>query len=416
MMPAAPHAPTGAAERWLIVMLGALVAFGPLSIDLYLPALPAMAAGLHASAEAVQLSVTIFLAGFTAGMLLYGPLSDRYGRRPVLLGGILLFTLASLACVLVGAVEQLLLARFFQALGGGAASVLARAVVRDLFVPVEAIRRLSLMAMITAIAPLLAPLLGSSVLHWLGWRGEFAILLLWGLLCLLVVWRFLPESLPAERRGQMTLGQAFAAYRQILIDPAAIGLMLAGGMSFAAMFAYITGSPFVFIELHGLSPLLYGVVFACNAVGIFAANFLNSRLVRTHGAAHMARAGVLAGLAAAAVLALAASIGSNAGAGSGLALAGLVLPLFVVVSVTGLLGANCVGLLMARFPQNAGAAAALFGASQFGFGTLASVGVSLFYDASSRPMAWVILAASVCSLLGYLRYARQVAGAGQTPA
>lgn len=406
MNTAAPHAPTGAAERWLIVMLGALVAFGPLSIDLYLPALPAIAAGLRASAEATQLSVTIFLAGFTIGMLLYGPLSDRYGRRPMLLGGILLFALASLACVLVQAVEQLLVARFLQALGGGAASVLARAVVRDLFVPLEAIRRLSLMAMITAIAPLLAPLLGSSVLLWLGWRGEFAVLLVWGLLSLVVVWRFLPESLAAERRGQISLVQAFYAYRQIIGDGGAIGLMLAGGMSFAAMFAYITGSAFVLIELHGLSPTAYGLIFAANAVGIFAANYSNSRLVRRIGAAHMARAGCLAGLAGALLLALAASSAS-------FGLPGLLLPLFVVVSVTGLLGANCVGLLMARFPQNAGAAAALFGASQFGFGTLASVGVSLFYDGSSRPMAWVILTASTCSLLGYALYSRVQAAAAR---
>jgi DHA1 family bicyclomycin/chloramphenicol resistance-like MFS transporter len=388
------------AERRLIALLGALVAFGPLSIDLYLPALPAIAAGLRASAEAIQLSVTIFLAGFTAGMLLYGPLSDRYGRRPVMLGGILLFTLASLACVLVGAAGQLLVARFFQALGGGAASVLARAVVRDLFAPLEAIRRLSMMAMVTAIAPLLAPLIGSSILLWFGWRGEFGVLLLWGALSLLVVWRFLPESLPAERRGQMTLGQAFYAYRQILGDAGAIGLMLAGGMSFAAMFAYITGSPFVLIELHGLSPTIYGLIFASNAVGIFAANFFNSRLVRRHGAAQMARGGALAGLAAALLLGVTISTGL-------FGLAGLIVPLFVVVSVTGLLGANCVGLLMSRFPHNAGAAAALFGASQFGFGTLASVGVSLAYDGSGQPMVWAILAASALSLAGYLLYARQ---------
>lgn len=394
-------------ERRLIALLGALVAFGPLSIDLYLPALPAIAVGLRASAEAIQLSVTIFLAGFTAGMLLYGPLSDRYGRRPVMLGGILLFTLASLACVLVVAAEQLLVARFFQALGGGAASVLARAVVRDLFAPLEAIRRLSMMAMVTAIAPLVAPLIGSSILLWLGWRGEFGVLLLWGALSLLVVWRFLPESLPAERRGQMTLGQAFYAYRQIVGDAGAIGLMLAGGMSFAAMFAYITGSPFVLIELHGLSPTVYGLIFAANAVGIFAANFLNSRLARRHGAAQMARAGALAGLAAALVLGVTISTDL-------FGLAGLILPLFVVVSITGLLGANCVGLLMSRFPQNSGAAAALFGASQFGFGTLASVGVSLFYDGSGQPMVWAILAASTLSMAGYLLYARQPAlAAGQ---
>lgn len=155
----------------LIALLGALVAFGPLAIDLYLPALPAIAHGLGASIEAVQSSVTVFLAGFSLGMLLYGPLSDRYGRRPVLLAGMALFTVASLACWLADSVELLIAARFAQAMGGGAASVLARAVARDVFAPKEAIRQLSRMAMVTSVAPLLAPMLGSAVLAWGGWRN-----------------------------------------------------------------------------------------------------------------------------------------------------------------------------------------------------------------------------------------------------
>jgi MFS transporter, DHA1 family, multidrug resistance protein len=286
-----PAAFDPAREGRFVLLLGALVAFGPLAIDLYLPALPAMAAGLAAASEAVQLTITVFLAGFSLGMLFYGPLSDRYGRRKVMLGGIALFVVASLACMLATAIEYLIVARFFQALGGGAASVLARAVVRDVYKPDEAIRKLSLMAMVTAIAPLLAPLLGSVLLAGFGWRGTFAALLVWGLLSLLVVWRVLPETLPVERRGQLSLGRAFAAYGGLLLDPVALGLVLAGGMSFAAMFAYITASPFYFIELHAFSPLAYGLLFAANALGIFAANYLNSRLVRSKGPVVMAGIG-----------------------------------------------------------------------------------------------------------------------------
>ncbi|HLO65035.1 MAG TPA: Bcr/CflA family multidrug efflux MFS transporter [Azonexus sp.] len=395
-MTASPIEP--AREGRFILLLGALVAFGPLAIDLYLPALPAIAAGLGASAEAVQSSITVFLAGFAVGMLFYGPISDRYGRRTVMLTGIALFALASLACLLATAVEQLIVARFIQALGGGAASVLARAVVRDVYSPSEAIRKLSLMAMVTAIAPLLAPLLGSALLAGFGWRGTFAAVLAWGLLSLGVVWRMLPETLPAERRGELSLAAAFAAYGRLACDPVAIGLLLAGGMSFAAMFAYITASPFYFIAVQQLSPTTYGALFAANALGIFAANYANSRLVKSRGAAAMAGVGCASGFAGALLLWVAMA--------SGDALPAVIGGLFVVVSMTGLLGANCVGLLMARYPQNAGAAAALFGSSQFGFGMWASAAVSYTHDGSGRPMAWVIVVTMTLSLLGYLLYRR----------
>jgi len=387
-----------AREGRFVLLLGALVAFGPLAIDLYLPALPAIAAGLAATPEAVQLSITVFLAGFALGMLFYGPISDRYGRRTVMLTGIALFALASLACMLATSAEQLIAARFVQALGGGAASVLARAVVRDVYTPTEAIRKLSLMAMVTAIAPLLAPLFGSVLLSWFGWRGTFAAVLTWGLLSFAVVWRLLPETLPAEHRGALPLGAAFAAYLQLLRDPLAIGLMLAGGMSFAAMFAYITASPFYFIELQGFSPTAYGALFAANALGIFAANYLNSRLVKARGAAAMAGVGSACGFAGAVLLALAMAVPD--------CIAAVVAGLFVVVSMTGLLGANCVGLLMARYPKNAGAAAALFGSSQFGLGMWASAAVSYYHEGSGRPMAWVIVASTALSLVGYLLYRR----------
>lgn len=380
------------------MLLGALVAFGPLAIDLYLPALPAIAGGLAATPEAVQLSITVFLAGFGIGMLFYGPISDRYGRRTVMLSGIALFAVASLACMLATSADQLIVARFIQALGGGAASVLARAVVRDVYAPAEAIRKLSLMAMVTAIAPLVAPLLGSLLLGWFGWRGTFAAVLAWGILSFAVVWWQLPETLPAERRGALPLGAAFAAYFHLLCDPVVIALLLAGGMSFAAMFAYITASPFYFIELQRFSPTAYGALFAANALGIFAANYLNSRLVKAHGAAAMAGIGSACGFAGAVLLAL-AIIQPDC-------VAAVIVGLFVVVSMTGLLGANCVGLLMARYPQNAGAAAALFGSSQFGLGMWASAAVSYHHDGSGRPMAWVILATTALSLLGYFIYRR----------
>jgi len=387
-----------------IVLLGMLAAFGPLAIDLYLPALPAIASGLAASPAAVQATITVFLGGFSLGMLACGPLSDCYGRRRLMLWGIALFALASLACMLAQTAGQLIAARLLQALGGAAAAVLARAVVRDVYEPAEAIRKLSLMAMITTVAPMLAPLLGSVLLDGFGWRATFAAVLAWGLLCLALVWRQLPETLPAERRHPLSLAQAFGAYGKLLRDPAAIGLLLAGGMSFAALFAYITASPFYFIELQRFSPRAYSLLFAANALGIFGANYVNSRLVRRHGPAAMAGAGCALALAGALLLALAVRAD---------AVPAVVGGLFLVVSMTGLLGANCVGMLMARFPHNAGAAAALFGVSQFGLGMLASAAVGYLHDGSGAPMARVVALAGAISLFGYLLFRRRV---GQTAA
>lgn len=383
-------------EGRMTVLLGMLAAFGALAIDLYLPALPTIGADLGASPAAVQLSVTLFLAGFTVGMLFCGPLSDRLGRRPVLLGGVALFALASLACMMAGSVEQLIAARLFQALGGGAAFVLSRVVVRDLFPGVAAIRMLSLLAMVSALAPLLAPLAGSGLMTVFGWRGTFGALLAWALLAFAAVWTMLPESLPPQRRVQGSPLKAVGVYRRLLADRAAVGLLLAGGMSFAAMFAYITAGPFFFIELHGFSPVQYSLVFAANAFGIFLANFVNRRCAHRPGPASMMRIGCVTALAGALVL-LAAVLSA---APVWLAMVGM----FAVVSMTGLLGANGIGLLMARAPQDAGAAAGLFGAAQFGFGALASVAVSLLHDASGASMSCVILIVSALSLLGQLLY------------
>ncbi len=383
---------SAAESRRLILLLASLTAFGPLAIDLYLPALPSIAAGLAATPEAVEASVTVFLAGFALGMLFYGPISDHYGRRRVVQGGIALFTLASLGCMATDSVGHLIAARFIQAIGGGAASVLARAVVQDVYKPAEAIQKLSLMGMVMAVAPVVAPLLGSLILMLSGWRGTFGALFVWGLLCLALVTKFLPESLPPELRNQHSLGRAFAAYGSLCLDPVAVSLALIGGMSMAAMFAYITGGPFYFIHLRHFTPTAYSVIFATNAFGIFLASFLNSRLLPRFGAE------ALIGLSCAIALASALALLVFVDFANGLVAVGAI---FLVVSMIGPLGANCVGLLMRNYPRNAGAASAFFGASQFLFGTLASMGVSFFYNGTGQPMAWMVVVASALSMLGY---------------
>lgn len=288
-MPAsASRIQVGSGERRLLLLLSALVAFGPLSIDMYLPSLPAIAADLGASDAQVQRSISGFLVGFCVGMLFYGPLSDRFGRRPVLLAGIALYLFSSLACALADSAGQLVLLRVLQALGGGAASVLARAMVRDLYPLGEAARMLALMHMVTMLAPLAAPLLGGYLMLWAGWRALFVVLALFAGLCLLAVWR-VAESHPPERRGG-SLAQAFLAYGRLLGDRRALGYVLCMGLAFAGMFAYISAAPFVFIEHFGVRAERFGWFFGLNILGVMLATWCSARLVRRHGPRPLLRA------------------------------------------------------------------------------------------------------------------------------
>ena len=237
----------------LVVLLASLAAFAPMSIDMYLPALPAIARDLGVPAREVQATLAVFMAGFSAGMLLYGPISDRFGRRPVMLAGIFIFIVASLACVYVERIDQLIVARLFQAIGGGAASILARTVVRDLFTAQEAASVLSLMMVLTTLAPVLAPLAGAILLEFEvgGQFSWFCSLRNSILFCGNAV---APETHLKEARGGMTATQALGAYWHILSNAPAFGLTLAGSAVFAGLFAYIAGSPFIFIEHFGMTP------------------------------------------------------------------------------------------------------------------------------------------------------------------
>lgn len=373
--------------RRLIVLLAALVAFGPLSIDMYLPSLPLIASDLGASEGQVQLSIGLFLAGFSLGMLFYGPLSDRFGRRRLLLGGICLYMLASLGCALAATAEQLLVWRLLQALGGAAASVLARVIVRDLFPLNEAARVLSLMQQVTMIATLLAPILGSYLILLDGWRVIFIFLLAFAGACLaLVAWR-VPETHLQEARGTSLLA-AFRAYGEIARQPRALGYILCMGLAFGGMFAFITASPFVYIQYFGISPQHYAWLFGLNIAGIMTMSFTNARLVGRLGAQRMLGFG--ASIAMLCGLALLAFTASGMGG-----LVAVVLCLLGYVSVTGMLGANCLACLMAIFPRQAGAAAGLAVAAQFAIGTMCSALVGALYDGTPWPMGLLV---GVCGL------------------
>ncbi|MHA6196190.1 Bcr/CflA family multidrug efflux MFS transporter [Pseudomonas wadenswilerensis] len=383
----------------LIVLLAALVAFAPLSIDTYLPSLPAIARDLGADAAHVQLTISLFLVGLCLGMLVYGPLSDRYGRRPLLLGGMGLYLVATVGCMLAGSVEQLVAWRFFQALGGAAASVLARAIVRDLFPLGEAAKVLSLMHLVTMLATLVAPLLGSVLMDLNGWRTVFFALFVFCALCLLAsAWKIAETHAP-DQRGE-SLGQVFLAYWQIARQPLALGYILCMGLAFGGMFAFITASPFVYMEYFGVSPRGYAWLFGLNIAGIIVMTLINARLVSRLGPLRMLAVGAaLAGIAAVGLL-----VAGVSGWG-GLAL--IVAWVMVYVSVTGLLGANCVASLLALYPRQAGAAAGLAVACQFALGAAFSAVVGALADGTPRPMCLTLAVAGLGCLLCYRLIARR---------
>jgi MFS transporter, DHA1 family, multidrug resistance protein len=385
--------PAGAVNgRLLIVILGSLAAFGPVAIDMYLPSLPEIARSLSASDDSVQRTLVAFFSGFCLGILIYGPLSDRYGRRPVLLSGIILFIFATIACALAQDIATLTGFRFLQAFGGGAASVLARAIIRDRFGQNQAARMLSIMALITSTAPLLAPSIGGQILLWFDWRAIFFFQSIFGAACLAaVLWR-IPESHPPAQRRVTRFSDAFLAYGHILTNRIALGYGLGAAAAFGGMFAYITGTPFVYIEYFNVPPEYFGMLFGCNILSIMSANFTNSRLVPKYGVKRMARIGVLIHLGGALSLLF---IGLTGFGG----LPAIVISLMFSVGALGFLSANCVSRLMALFPANAGAAASVFGALQFGCGALASQAVSALNDGTPWAMCVVIGVLGPCSAI-----------------
>lgn len=366
----------------LVIWLAALVAFGPLSIDMYLPSLPLIAEELAAHQSHIQQTITFFLAGFSVGMLLYGPLSDRFGRRRLLIGGISLYLIASIGCALADTADSLLLWRTVQALGGAAASVLARAIVRDLFALNEAAKILSQMHLITMVATLLAPLVGGYLILMSGWRTLFGVLFVLAGICLLAVLLKVPETLPPERRGK-SVADAFRAFGFILSQRRALGYILCMGMAFAGMFTYITASPFIYIDYFGVSPQTYAWLFALNIGGIMVVTFLNARLVTRLGPQTLLWGGALVAFSAGLTLAVLGSSGIGG-------VYAVVVCLLLFISVTGLMSANAIASLLSLHPQYAGAAAGLAVAVQFGLGTALSALTSLLHDGSPMPMSLVI--------------------------
>ncbi|WP_332837411.1 Bcr/CflA family multidrug efflux MFS transporter [Neoroseomonas rubea] len=390
---------SGPSHRTLALILGALAGMGPFSVDMYLPAFPALADSLQTTPGAVQGTLAVYFLGMAVGQVFYGPVADRFGRRGPLFAGLGLFALASAVCAMAPDIGSLTLARLAQALGGCSGMVIARAVVRDVTDERGAVRLMASLMLVMSIAPIVAPLVGGALLPVFGWRGIFVLLALYGVAMLVMIWLFLPETLPPERRRRDGFAATLGIWWGLLRDGRFMGHALAGGFIIGGMFAYIIGSPFVFMELHGVQPGHYGFYFGANAVGIMLVGQVTSRLAQRVPPARL----LPVVLSVAAVAGLALLLVTVTGA---FGFRGIVVALFGYVAMIGAVMPLTVALGMGPHGKIAGNASALMGTLQFGIGAAVGAVLGVAQDGTALPMAAVIAACGVAGWSARMMLAR----------
>lgn len=376
----------------LTLLLGALTAFAPMSIDMYLPAMPAIAADLGTDAEGAQLTLSSFLIGLAIGQLFYGPLSDRVGRRPPLMIGIVLFVLASIACAFATSITALIVLRFIQALGACVGPVLARTVVTDIYERRDAARMFSLLMLVMGLAPILAPLVGGWVLAFTNWETIFLVLAGFGVLIGGMVLLRLHESRPEHVAIHAKTESPFQAIAAVARQRQIVGYAIAGGMSTASMFTYIAASPDLLIQTYGIAPEHYGWIFGANAVGLIAASQVNRALLARYSTHQLLQAALWTSLGLAALLLAAALTGFGG-------LVGILIPLFLLITCMGFAMPNGMASAMVIDLKRAGSTSAFVGSIQFALGAFASAVAGMLHDGSAVPMAAVIACALTLGVL-----------------
>ena len=385
------------------LVLGLLSAIGPFAIDMYLPALPSIGQSLGASMHAVQWSLMAFFISVGVGQIVYGPLSDMFGRKLPLYVGITLFGLASVGCALAQDVQTLIAFRFLQGVGACAGMVIPRAVVRDLYTGIEAAKLMSMLMLVFSICPILAPLVGSVVIELVGWRGVFWVVTAGAVLGLVLLATSLPETRPAAQRVDSSVRSALAGYGVLLRDRHFLGVVFVGAFGVSSFFAYLANSPFVMIEHFGLTPRQYSLAFGVNAASFFGAAQMTGRLAARIGLVRVVRLGVT-GYAAAMSLLLLSNL---AGIDQLWLLIGLML---VGYGFLGLVMPSTAVLSLDAHGSIAGTASALMGTLQFVTGVVVMGVVGAFADGSSRPM---VAGIAGCALLAFLISSATLGGLGR---
>jgi len=376
----------------LVLILAVLSLIAPLAIDMYLPALPFIAQSLGATDAQAQLTLPTYFAGFAIGQAFYGPIADRFGRKPPLYFGLGLYIAASIGCALAPNVETLIALRFLQSAGGCAGTVVARAMVRDLFSGADAIRVYSRVLLVFGVGPILAPMIGSGVLLWFGWREIFWLLTLIGVLSMILIFIRMPESLNPAHVRPLRLTSIIVNYWRLFTHRNFVGYALTGGFMMAGTFAYIAGLPFVIVNLYGYPSYVFSWVFGINAVGFIIASQVNVRVQRLYSPERVLLSALILQMVAAAVFV------TDVLAGWG-GLFGILVPLFVWIATMGFVIPNTTGLAMQPFAANAGAASAMLGVLQFVLAALSSGLVAAAADGTALPMVGCMALFSLVALL-----------------
>lgn len=362
-----------------ILILSGLMAFTSLSTDIYLPAMPTMAEDLHGN---VELTITGFLIGFTIAQLIWGPISDHMGRRKPLFIGMVLFIIGSAGCALSTSITQIVFWRVFQALGACTGPMLARAMIRDLFARTRAAQMLSTLVLVMAIAPIAGPLIGGQIIRLSTWHSIFWLLVVIGALMFISL-NWLPETLPEDKRVKASLAGAFRNYRSLLTNGRFMRYTLSLTFYYVGAYAFITGSPFVYISYYHVDPQHYGWLFALNIIGVMAMSVVNRRLVQRHALEQLLKYATM--LAALAAVALALLVKLESGG-----IVAIIVSIFLLFSMNGIVAATSTAAALDAVPNIAGSASALIGALQYGSGIISSLLLAAFSDGTPWTMAWII--------------------------
>ncbi|WP_404365931.1 multidrug effflux MFS transporter [Marinobacter sp.] len=379
---------------WTTILLAAAVALGPLATDMYLPALPSMGASLSAGTGEVQLTLSIYMAGLALAQLVCGPLADRFGRKPIMIGGFVLFAIASVGCALATNVETLILCRFLQALGGSAGPVLGRAAIRDIYTPREAARIMAILASIMALAPAVAPGIGGLLLTGFGWEAIFLLLGAYALVMAVVVAFGIPEPMAPANRQSLRPGRLWKNYRAIAVDRSFLGYTLTNALVFSGLFAFLSGSSFVLIDFLGVRAEYFGFYFASMVAGYIGGNLTAVRLGR-----HLLPDQILhRGLG---ICVLGGSTMAALALGEVFYVSAVMVPQALFMVGVGMVLPQTMAGALANFPTMAGSASALFGSVQMTLAALVGMAVGHLHTGSSLVMAVVIAACAIAALVTY---------------